>query len=194
MPSKKTFKLLNPYIEGSISRTVRAKDSFSASKKIYNSLSKYFTNHLDEFYMTIQNTDDGTLSHMKINEKFTNQLGGVVQYKLKTIPNSFTVNQEKELINTIKQLEKQNGGRHRKKKYSDFSDSDSDFDSISDSDSDSEFFYNSTQPISKFIYYYLPYYQLNTAGLSSLDRARLFFPTFNLPINPTMEVRLNINI
>lgn len=175
MSAKNSYRLINPYIEGSLDTVVSASNSFSAGKKIYNSISKFFTNHLDNFYMTVQNVETKDLSHFKINEKRGDS--GMVDYKLVKIDASFDPDIERNLTEKVDKLS-QSGGR-----YED--------DSPTESSTESDYFKYPAQPITRFVYFYLPYYKLKVVGLSPLDYRRLFVPMFSFPINPTLEVRFD---
>ena len=172
------YKLINPQIDGSMDTTVKGRNSFSAAKKIYNNLSQYFTNHLDNFYITLQNLDTHELSNFKIQEKRKDNDN--VNYDLIKLNDSFPSDLNDKIIDVVNS--KQTGGKHKHKSSSS---------SSSSSSSDSYFDYP-IQPITRFTYFYLPYYTIDVIGLSPLDQARLFFPNFNLPINPTIEVRFDL--
>ena len=50
---QKYYILVNPYIEGSIKKIFKADNSLAASKKAYESLSKYFNNQVPKFNFTL---------------------------------------------------------------------------------------------------------------------------------------------
>lgn len=185
MSEKNAYRLLNPYIEGSVDTVVRAKSSFSAGKKLYNNISNYFTNHLDDFYMTVQNIETKDLTHFKISEKRSDN--GTVDFNLIKLDNNFNPELEKKLINNIESLEKQSGGKHHKHQKDTTSSS-----SSSSSSSEDNYYKIPILPIRRFTYFYLPYYRLYVVGLNPLDRARIFLPMFSLPINPTLEIRMDL--
>ena len=186
MSSKNTYRLINPYIEGSIDTNVRSSNSFNAGKKLYKSISNFFSNHVDDFYMTIQNITSKELSHFKIGEKRGE--GGTVDFNLIKMDDNFSPEIEKKLVTSVDKLNKQSGGRRHKHHYRNDDDSTSD----STSSDDSDFFRYPVQPISRFTYFYLPYYKLNVVGLSPLDASRIFMPMFSLPINPSLEIRFDL--
>lgn len=181
MSTKNAYRLINPYVEGSMDTTVRASNSFSAGKKLYNNISKFFTNHVENFYMTLQNLETKELSHFKIGEKAGNK--GFVDYNLVKLDENFNQDLEKKLITNVEKLEKQSGG----KRY--YNDDDSPSESSTE---DTDYFKYPLQPISKFVYFYLPYYRLNVVGVNPIDLNRLFVPTFSLPVNPSLEIRLDL--
>lgn len=184
MAEKNAYRLLNPYIEGTVDTVVRAKNSFSAGKKLYNNISNYFTNHLEDFYITVQNMETKDLTHFKINEKRSDN--GMVDFNLVKLDDRFNPELEKKLITNIENLNKQSGGKHRE--HHDDNDDD-------DSESSTEEDYYLKIPISpirRFTYFYLPYYKLNFVGLSPIDRSRFFVPMFSLPINPSLEIRMDL--
>lgn len=51
--SGKFYMLVNPYIEGNISKIFKADNSMKAAKMIYESISKYFNNSVNNFKFTI---------------------------------------------------------------------------------------------------------------------------------------------
>ena len=180
MSTKNAYRLINPYIEGSIDTMVRARNSFSAGKKLYNTISNYFTNHVEDFYMTIQNVETKELTHFKVGEK--KGANDTVDFNLVKIEDSFAPELDKKLISNVEKLEKQSGGRKHHKD-----------DSESSTTTSSEYYYSiPIQPITRFVYFSLPYYKLNIAGLTPLDASRLFLPMFSLPINPTLEIRFDL--
>ena len=181
MSSKNAYRLINPYIEGTMDTTVRASNSFSAGKKIYNTLSKYFTNHVNNFYMTVQNIETKELSHFKIDEKMGGN--GTVDYNLVKIEDSFSPEVDKKLIGTVEKIEKQTGGGF-------FDDID---DSPTESSTENDYFLRMPQqPITRFVYFHLPYYRLKYVTVPVIEQTRLFMPMFGLPINPTMEIRFDV--
>lgn len=182
MSTKNAYQLINPYIEGSLNTVVRASNSFNAGKKLYNNISTYFTNQVDDFYMTVQNVETKDLTHFKIGERRGEN--GTVDFDLVKLDDTFNPDIDKKLITAVEKLRKQSGGKHR---YDDSSSSES----SSDLD-DYDYFRYAVQPINKFTYFYLPYYKLNMVGLSALDRSRIFMPMFSLPINPSLEIRFDI--
>jgi hypothetical protein len=185
MSAKNAYLLINPYIEGSLDTVVRAKNSFSAGKKLYNTISNYFTNQVDNFYMTVQNLETKDLSHFKIGEK--RDENNTVNFNLAKLDDRFNPDLEKKLITSIEKLSKQSGGKHhhRNRKEDDESSS-----SSSSSSEERDFFKFAPQPITRFTYFYLPYYKL--VGLNPLDASRIFLPMFNLPINPSLEIRFDL--
>jgi len=189
MSSKNAYRLVNPHIEGSLETVVRAKNSFSAGKKLYNSISNFFTNHVDNFYMTIQNVETKDLTHFKINEKRDSE--GNVDFKLIKIDESFDPETNKKIISTIEKVDAQSGGKHRHK-HKHHRDRDQDSSSSSSSSSSEDYFRIPIQPISRFVYFSLPYYKLQLNGLTPIDVSRLFMPMFSLPINPSLEIRFDL--
>lgn len=185
MPEKDAYRLINPYIEGSFNTVVHASNSFSGGKKIYKNLSSFFKNQVDNFYMTIQNIETKDLSHFVVNEK--NGKDGAIGYVITKFDGKMSPDLEKKLLNTIDKTSKQSGGKHRRHRLLD---DDSSSDSSSSSD-DTNYFRFRPQPITRFTYFYLPYYKLNMVGLSPIDMARFYLPIFSFPVNPSIEVRFD---
>lgn len=182
--SKNTYRLINPYIEGSLDTVVHASNSFSGGKKLYNSISNFFTNHVNDFYMTIQNVETKNLSHFKINED--RGKNGAVDFQLTKLDKTFSPDIEDKLLDTIDKLGNQSAGKHKNNR------SESTSSSASSSDESSDFFKYQVQPITRFVYFYMPYYRLNLVGLNPLDISRMYVPMFNFPINPSLEIRFDL--
>ena len=200
MESKNAYRLINPLIVGSFPTLVRASNSFSAGKKLYDSLSDNFVNHVEGFYMTIQNVFTKKLTHFKITEKRDNNISenGTtrVDYELDRLTGNLPIELEEKLINEVSSLD-QTGGKKSKRRHIDFNDDDDDIDDFDDdstSDSSEDYYSNIDRPISKFVYFYLPYYGIKTVGVSPLDVGRIFLPMFSLPINPILEIRYDLMI
>lgn len=109
-----TYKLVNPYIEGTLNTSVKAKNSLEAGKKFYQSLSENFNNNIPEFYFTIQKGSSGTGKYYNFKVKETRNGDDVeTEYKIVNIKN-----QEEKMRNLAKQVKKQNGGAKKKKNKS----------------------------------------------------------------------------
>lgn len=172
------YKLINPYIEGSFKTNIKSKNAARAGKKFYKNLSKHFSNNLDEYYFTIQDTKSGLLSHFQVKEKvdtnkFSMERNSVIDInlKFKMFSGGFPDEINNKLVNTVNGLIEQSGG------FIDFSDS-----------SDDELF-NNTLPITRYVYFHMPYYKL--VGLTAIDAARLYIPCFHYPILPVTEIRVD---
>ena len=185
MSTKNAYRLINPYIEGSFNFVARASNSFSGGRKIYKNISSLFKNQVDNFYMTIQNLETKDLTHFAVKEKMDNN--GAIDYDITKFDDKMSPELEKKLINAVEKINKpQTGG---KKHHHLLDESSSSSSSCSD---ETDYYISKTQPISRFVYFYLPYYKLNMVGLSPIDASRFFLPAFNLPINPSIEVRLDL--
>ncbi len=177
MSTKNTYRLINPYIEGSMDTIVHAKNPYSAGKKFYNKLSEYFTNHVEDFNMSVMNVETKDLTHYHIQEK---RNGDSVDFFMNVLPEKLSSQTETKLINQVNKIKKQSGGRH----YDDKDDSDSSYSSSSDID------YHNILPITRFTYFHLPYYRL--IGLSPEVCRKIFLPVFSLPLSPTLEIRFDL--
>jgi len=191
MANKNAYRLINPYIEGSLDTVVRAKNSFRAGKKIYESISKYFTNHVENFHFTIQNLENKDLTHFRVNEKKGKD--NTVDFNLIRHEGNLPPEIEKKLIASVEKIEKQSGGKKHKKSNRTDEKTEDDSDSSDSSSSDEgEYLKIPILPINRFIYYYLPYYKLKLVGMNPFETAKLFMPMFSLPVNPTLEIKLDI--
>lgn len=186
MTSKKnTYRLINPYIEGSLDTIVHSKNAYRAGIKAYTRLSDYFTNHVENLNMTIMNVETKQLNHYSIKEK---REGDAIDFSIVSIPDNLPQKTEADLINNINKMEKQSGGKKKKHRSRDDDSSDSSS-SSSDSSSFSSDYFN-VLPITKFVYFHLPYYKL--INISPIDRNKLFLPIFTLPLTPTIEINLDL--
>lgn len=182
MATKNTYQLINPYVEGTVPTVVQARNSFSAGKKLYTSLSNHFTNHLEKFYMTIKNVETNDLTHFKVDE--IRNSNGLVNFNLTNLDSNFSDEIEKKISSTINQMSKQSGGG--------ILDDDDDSDSDSSSSLSPSEYYVPSQPITKYVYYHLPYYRLDLVGFPKYEVDRIFVPTFSLPINPCIEINMKL--
>lgn len=192
MSNENTYRLINPYIEGDVETVAKSRNSTRAAKKIYDNISQHFQNRVDNFFMTTQNLQTKDLSHFLVRE--TKNKEGEIKYGVKSLSGNFDTDIEKNLLKNINNLEKQSGGKHKNKRKRHRLDDDDDTDSDTDSSSDSfdDDFKFPSQPVSRFTYFYLPYFKINTIGLSPIDANRIFLPIFNLPVNPSLEIRFDI--
>jgi hypothetical protein len=182
-----TYRLINPYIEGDVDTMVRAKDSYSAGKKIYKNISKHFTNSVDNFNMTVQDVDSKGLTHYNVSEKMGKD--GLVDYNLTRLSSNFPSATESKLIKQVNKLEGQSGGKRRHhRRYDDSSSS-----SSSSDDGNYLSFKIPYAPITKFIYHSLPYYTLEVNNVSPIDSSRFFLPTFSFPVNPSYQIIMNLS-
>lgn len=184
MMSKKTYILVNPYIEGSLNKLVKAKNSFSAAKHLYQKMSNLFSNHVENFNFAIQNIETKDITHYNIHEK-AKRHGTGVNYDLRQIPiEVIPEGINKTLIKKFDDMEsEQNGGKHID-------------DNSSISSSESEYYHNDIyiQQIVKFTYFCIPYIEvtpIKLVGLNINDFKSLFMPTFNLPVIPIIEIRID---
>jgi len=187
--SKNTYRLINPYIEGSMNTLVNAKNSFSAGKHLYNTISKFFTNHVEGFNIAIQNISSKDITHFRISERRGSQDSNAVDFDMVKLPEE-TLPKEinDKLLTKIDKMDKQvGGGKHRKH--------DSDSTTSSSSSSDDDYYYRNNayvQPITRFTYFNLPYmYNTKFIGLNAYDYNSLFMPVFSWPISPVVEIKMD---
>lgn len=171
------FFLVNPRTVGDKHFSSSNTDPNAAAKDIYSALSKYFTNKVDTFFMSVYDTKNKKLRHFIVKEDTLDN--GNIGYNVNALDGSFKPEVEEKLVS----ISEHTGGRHHSSSSSDSSDS-------SDSESTTYMLSKYTQPISKFIYYYLPYYKLLDV---TIERPyNIFVPTFNFPVNPTVEFKFDI--
>jgi len=174
----KTFKLVNPYIIGSMNTSVNADSSLEAAKLAYDNLSQYFGNHMPTFKFTLMRESSKTggskYFNFQVNEK--KDKNETVKYEIKEIDNSKDMKKFKESLNKLtKQDNKQTGG-DKKKRYVDKYDSDDD--DLSDYfDSDIERPRKGPLVYEPIVYYYYDPFIYTIPD-------RIYVPTFVLPIQP----------
>ena len=66
----KTYRLVNPYVQGNVKTSLNAKNSFTAAKTLYKNLSEHFNNNIPKFYFTIQkgSSGNGKYYHFLVKE------------------------------------------------------------------------------------------------------------------------------
>lgn len=173
MAESSMYRLINPYINGTVNKPITAKNAFSAGKQCYTNLSSYITNPMDKFYITIENMKTGKLTNFEISERKDDDSGDI-EFKLKMFKENLPENIEKELLKKVNELDTQGGGY---------------FDSDSDSES-SLYEYDCRDLINKYTYFYLPYTKY--VNLSKNDYPHLFMPVFVYPIAPVTVVRFDL--
>ena len=103
-----SYKLINPVIEGKLKTTFTAKNDLDAANKAWTNISKYISNNVPKFAFTLENINDGSLSHFMVKEKLNgNKNASFNLTKLKVDSDS---RKEKEFRNRITQA----GGKRDK--------------------------------------------------------------------------------
>jgi hypothetical protein len=155
----KTFKLVNPYIQGNMTTSFGGKDALNAAQSTWEELGKNISKGVPKFYFTLQDTSD-KLHHFYVKETLND---GLVDYrlsKLKPQSKSKSISHFKKQLKVFdKSVQNMSGGgdskksrkkRNLKKKNDDYEDDDS-----SDSDnvfSKSNNLFGWSSPIS-YLYY-----------------------------------------
>lgn len=178
MSGKHTYRLINPIVDGTVKSVAKASSEMSAGKKIYDELSKHFTNEVKDFFMTIQDTNTDKLYHYRVSEGKVNK-EGYVDYNLVLLPGNLSNEVEKKMVQAYEKHKTQLGG------------DDSDSASSSSSMASESTIFVPIRPIDRFVYYVLPYYKIKTPGLSVIDLNRIYMPMFSLPVNPIFEMRMD---
>ena len=192
--SKRPYRLVNPYIEGSFKTIVKAKNPSSAARYLYKNLSNMFTNHVKNFNFAIQNIETKGIIHFNVREQ-SKKGGSAIDFAIRKIPSDTISNETNDnLIKQIDDLESfdQDGGRPRE--Y--YDDDDSEF--STSAETESEYFREGMviQPITKFTYFYLPYIPtvqtIKFVGINANDLNSLFMPTFSYPLRPIIQLRFEL--
>ena len=171
-----TYRLVNPYVQGEVKTNIKAKNSITAAKKLYRSISEHFNNSVPKFYFTIQkgSSGKGKYYHFEVKEK---RSGEEVSYSIQP----YSIRSEKTTLKKFESklnLAKKNIGGKKKRKSKKKDDSDS-------SDTDSSDYYKRSQqyvptydlPI--WYWWYDPYvYRLDYVNV----------PTFYSYVTPYIEI------
>jgi len=135
------FRLVNPYIVGSINNDYKTSSPEHAIKHFWEKLSKYIGNIVPSFVMSIKNLGTGIIHSYEINEKQTG--GKTAQFDI--FPYDGIKNEKipkfNKRLNAL--IRKQTGGKHRRKHRHD-----DDNDSSSSSSSDD--FYKHLREYNKY--------------------------------------------
>lgn len=185
-----TYKLVNPYIIGKFNTTYKVENGIDAAKQFWDDLSAHTTNNMPQLYITLQRAGDNKLFHYKINEKIAKSGSKIADYTISEVKSEVTDSHKKGFLSEIsklkakieKQAHKQAGGKRSSTKRDRYNKDDSSSDSSSsESESDEYFdfsrFKRLSQPIS--YWWYTP---------TLYNVAKLYYPTFNVPITPYMQV------
>jgi len=170
------YKLINPYIEGTLVTTFTAPSQLDAACSAWETLSKYITNTVPKFAFTLKNVNDGSLSHFIVKESLRG--GKSADYKIKQLDLKLSKD-------IVKQFEKRLSMKGGKKHKKDKKDGDDEDDSSSSSSSSSEEFsaiklhkmYTKAQPITYWWYDPIVY-----------EIESVYIPTFVAPLLPYIEV------
>lgn len=174
------YMLLNPYVEGTTISSNK-KDVTMASEEIWNNFASNIKHSTPEFYLTLQDTKDNSLHHLKIMES---QEGGNVKFSIELLNNKKYHQNDNILLDEINEL-KQTGGR--KFKFKDSSSSSSSSSSDSSDSSDLEFKFGNSYKSSPImtLNYYPSIYGVRNILLPSFVSTFAPYVRINLPlINP----------
>jgi hypothetical protein len=204
------YVLVNPYIEGSFEKSVKARNSIEAGKMLYSSLSEHFNNNVPKFLFTIQKGGSGQGKHYSFKVK-ENKKDNEINFSIEPYSIKNEVSAYKGLQDKISQFKKkiQTGGakdskstkqskKPKQKKVSkktkeqsddDVLDTDDVFSDIDDDINDDSPDHN-TKRVQRYVpnttfpiyhWYYDPYvYRLSS----------VFVPTFYSYVTPYIELSL----
>ena len=179
----KSYKLVNPYIIGSMNTSFSANSSMEAAKLAYENLSQYFGNHMPEFSFTLkrlsknnQVVGGSSKSFIHFSVKETKGNDDKVKYEISELDSNKNISNFQSRLNKVaNQDAKQSGGEHHKgKKYV--------RESVEDELSD--YFDSELEKPRKgpLVYEPIVYYWYDPFVYPSVDR--WYVPTFVLPIQP----------
>lgn len=169
------YTLLNPYLEGT-AITSNKKDVNMASEEICGKLASNIKHPIPSFYLTLQDSTDNSLHHVKVMETLENDN---VKFSIDLLTNKKYHQNDNVLLNEIENLNKMTGGR--KHKYDDSTSSSS---SSSSSSDDLEYKLGNSYPSSSVmtLNYYPSIYGVNNILLPSFVGAFTPFVKINLPL------------
>lgn len=183
----KNYKLVNPYVIGSMNTSFNADSSLGAAKLAYESLSQYFGNHMPVFRFTLKrlSTDNKVVGgnsksflHFEVNE--VKGKDDNVKYEIKEINGGNNIKSFQERLNKVAtQDEKKGGSRSARSHGKKYVDRDDDIDSEYSDYFDSEVEKPRKGPL---VYEPIVYYWYDPFVYPTLDR--WYVPTFVLPIQP----------
>jgi len=188
-----TYKLVNPYIHGDFTTSLKSQNSVTAAKSFYKSLSEHFNNNIPKFYFTIQKggSGSGKYYHFVVKEKKGKNdevKFNVEQYDVDTDAASLSAFKSK--LNAFQNKFEQAGGKKGGKKGSKKGSKKAAKKSLDDSDSDldsSEDFYRRAQTYQPVVTPPL-YYWWYDPGVYKLNS--VFIPTFYSYVTPYIELSL----
>lgn len=76
------FRLVNPYVKGSIGTSTKSNQPIYAAKKLYSRIADLFANNLPSYFFTIENQSTGELHHFESNER---KSGVDVSYTIRSV-------------------------------------------------------------------------------------------------------------
>jgi hypothetical protein len=182
------YKLVNPYIQGDMKTSVKSKNSVTAAKSFYKSLSEHFNNNIPKFYFTIQKGGSGTgkyyhflVKEVKVDEE--------VKFNIEPYtPETSELNIKKfeSNLSTFKNKFEQAGGKVKKSKSKKSKKSLDDSDDSEFSDSSEEFYRKAQtyKPVVNAPLYYW-WYDPQLYNLKSI-----FVPTFYPYVYPYIQLQL----
>lgn len=144
------YKLVNPYITGTLRTTAHASSDIQAAKKLYSRMSQYFNNNLPSFFFSLQDSK-GKFYHYEVNERVS---GKDVNFTIRN------VDMQKKGEGKIVEIMKQKGGKK---------DKDDSSSSSSSSDSPRRYYLS---PFADYMYL-MGYYLVDDYVVD-----RVYFPTF----------------
>lgn len=179
------FKLVNPVIIGSFKSTYESSNALDAAKQFWNELTEnnYITNNVPQFLFTLEDVKDKSLHHCVVkesaagNSKFTDFNIEKVNVDLSSQQKTDFLSEVNKVTKQVNnKVNKQTGGKSRKR-YKDDSSSSSD-----DSDDEDDYLRSIRlkrlkQPI---VYWW---YSPNIYGVRTI-----FTPTFVSPLHPYVQL------
>jgi len=118
------YRLVNPYIGGTIQTTVTAADGLEAAEKIWGEISQHILNKVPVFGLSLENTGNNNLEHYIIRES---SKGKSAEYNISAVNLNLSREVEGKLVAKSNEVhaQSQHGGKHHKRYEDDSSSSSS---------------------------------------------------------------------
>jgi len=188
MPETFSYKLVNPYIIGSMETNFKGKDSLEAANKAYQEISQYLGNSMPDFNFTLKRmSKDGrviggsesSFKHFQVKEK--KEGGPNISYAITEIemnPKVDIKHFQESLNKVANQDAKLNGGGKKYVKGNDYDDDNEDL---------SDYFDKSDRPRKgPLVYEPISYYWYDPYIYPFTNK--FYVPTFVLPIQPRVII------
>lgn len=186
------YKLVNPYIVGTLKTEYKTKECIDAAREFWSAITPYLTNNVPKLLISFQRVRDGELFHFKVNE----QHGGKSKeskFTIKEVKIEMTSDDKKKFLSELEKSKKktdneiQKGGRRR---YDDSSSDSSESSDSSSSEDDDSFSVSDSEEYFDFVKFRklsqpLMYWSYTPAIYKTRT---IFTPTFVAPLVPYVKI------
>lgn len=124
------FKLINPYIDGSLKTVFSADNAKNAAEQVWESLSGHVLNNVPKFAFTLEQTSDGSLHNFIVQERSKDKKVKYCINELDCDVSAKTKKAFKKNLENFKNKKTQYGGKKRYDDDEDLDDDDDDDDEV----------------------------------------------------------------